>query len=85
MPPKLQLDKAAWQWAETTDPKDVTLDHVRTAYRLNLKPCAIGACKRNCKGNPLCLNSIGERVWFGKIDDDNWHQIEDPNYERPCC
>lgn len=82
MPPKLQLDKAAWQWAETTDPKDVTFDHVRTAYRLNLKPCAIGACKRNCKGNPLCLNSIGERVWFGKIDDDNWHQIEDPNYER---
>lgn len=82
MPPKQQLDKAAWQWAETTDPKDVILEHVLAAYRLNLKPCRIGTCKRNCKGNPLCLNALGERVWFGKIDDDNWHQIEDPNYER---
>ncbi|VDI64157.1 ubiquitin carboxyl-terminal hydrolase 48 [Mytilus galloprovincialis] len=82
MPSKFQLDKAAWQWAETTDPDNVTFDHVRTAYRLNLKPCPLGSCKRNCKGNPLCLNAIGERVWFGKIDDDDWHQIEDPNYER---
>ncbi|XP_061187615.1 ubiquitin carboxyl-terminal hydrolase 48-like [Saccostrea echinata] len=82
MPTKQQLDKAAWQWAETTDPIDITNEHIRTAYKLNLKPCKLGACKRNCKGNPFCINCIGERKWFGEINDDSWHDIEDPNNER---
>jgi hypothetical protein len=33
MPTKQQLDKAAWQWAETTDPGDITNEHIRTAYK----------------------------------------------------
>lgn len=82
MPTKQQLDKAAWQWAETTEPADITNEHISTAYKLNLKPCKLGACKRNCKGNPFCLNCIGERKWFGEINDDSWHDIEDPNNER---
>ncbi|XP_033744613.1 ubiquitin carboxyl-terminal hydrolase 48-like [Pecten maximus] len=82
MPPKQQLDKAAWQWAETVNPEDVQQGHVEIAYRLNLKKCKAQACKRNCKGNPCCLNCIGERVWFGEIDENSWHDIEDPNAER---
>lgn len=81
MPPKLTLDKQCWQWAETTDPENVTLEHIRTAYRLNLPACKLGVCKRQCKGNPFCVNCIGEKVWFGKIDDDSWHDIQDPQEE----
>ena len=33
MPTKQQLDKAAWQWAETTEPGDITNEHIRTAYK----------------------------------------------------
>lgn len=82
MPLKQQQDKAAWQWAEQTDPQDITFDHVKTAYRLDLKPCPVGACRRNCKGNPFCLNGIGERQWFREIDERNWNDIEDPNNDR---
>ncbi|KAK3608096.1 hypothetical protein CHS0354_004752 [Potamilus streckersoni] len=82
MPPKQQLDKSAWSWAETTDPSAITVQHIKTAYHLDLKPCKLGICKRNCKGNPFCLNSIGERVWFGEIDDRNWHDVDDPESER---
>ncbi|XP_013383086.1 ubiquitin carboxyl-terminal hydrolase 48 isoform X2 [Lingula anatina] len=82
MAPKQQLDKAAWQWAETVEPEAVTWDHVETAYRIHLKPCKRGACRRNCKGNPNCLNCLGEREWLGEIDDSNWHDIEDPETER---
>nr|XP_006811923.1 PREDICTED: ubiquitin carboxyl-terminal hydrolase 48-like [Saccoglossus kowalevskii] len=82
MAPKQQLDKAAWKWAETTDPTKVTQDHIETAYRVKLKPCKLGTCRRNCKGNPNCLNGLGENLWLGEIDDDSWHEIEDPNNER---
>ncbi|KAK6176967.1 hypothetical protein SNE40_015165 [Patella caerulea] len=68
MPPKLQLDKEAWKWADTTEPDQVTNEHIKTAYRLNLKPCSQGACKRNCRGNPLCLNGIGEKQWLGELN-----------------
>ncbi|XP_071116349.1 ubiquitin carboxyl-terminal hydrolase 48-like [Haliotis cracherodii] len=81
MPPKLQLDKAAWQWADTTDPHNVTQDHVNMAYRLNLKPCSQGTCKRNCRGNPFCLNALGEKSWFAKLDERRWHDF-DPQTER---
>lgn len=33
MPTKQQLDKAAWQWAETTEPSDITNEHISTAYK----------------------------------------------------
>ncbi|XP_046553615.1 LOW QUALITY PROTEIN: ubiquitin carboxyl-terminal hydrolase 48-like [Haliotis rubra] len=81
MPPKLQLDKAAWQWADITDPHNVTQEHVNMAYRLNLKPCSQGACKRNCRGNPFCLNALGEKSWFAKLDERKWHDF-DPQTER---
>ena len=47
-----------------------------------MKPCSQGSCKRNCKGNPFCLNCIGEKVWFGDISEETWHDIDDPNEER---
>ncbi|GAB1608056.1 hypothetical protein Ahia01_001089700 [Argonauta hians] len=82
MPSKQQLDKEAWGWIEYTEPDKVTLEHVKCAYHLNLEPCKLGKCKRNCRGNPLCLNSIGERVWLRQIDERKWHDIGDPNNER---
>lgn len=82
MPQKLTLDKQCWQWAETTDPEDVTLTNVRSAYRLNLPTCKLGVCKRQCKGNPYCVNCIGEKIWFGKIEDSSWHDVQDPTEEQ---
>ncbi|GFO08103.1 ubiquitin carboxyl-terminal hydrolase 48 [Plakobranchus ocellatus] len=83
MPPKLkvQLDRGAWQWAESTDYTQVTEEHVRMAYRLNLPTCERGACKRNCKGNPFCLNSLGEKAWFQPLDETKL-QTYDHNEER---
>lgn len=60
MPAKAPLEKLCWLWAEGTDPQNVTLEHLRTAYRLNMPVCKLGACKRQCKGNPYCINCIGE-------------------------
>uniref|UniRef100_A0A2C9K4H8 Ubiquitin carboxyl-terminal hydrolase 48 n=2 Tax=Biomphalaria glabrata TaxID=6526 RepID=A0A2C9K4H8_BIOGL len=83
MPPKqkVHLDKGAWQWAETTDYTKVTDEHVKIAYRLNLSPCEPASCKRNCKGNPFCLNNIGEKKWFGTFDETKWLNF-DPDSER---
>lgn len=39
-------------------------------------------CRRNCKGNPNCLVGIGEQVWLGEIDENTFHNIDDPNSER---
>uniref|UniRef100_A0A8C0JCT9 Ubiquitin carboxyl-terminal hydrolase 48 n=1 Tax=Chelonoidis abingdonii TaxID=106734 RepID=A0A8C0JCT9_CHEAB len=42
-------------------------------------------CKRNvrnCRGNPNCLVGIGEHVWLGEIDENSFHNIDDPNSER---
>lgn len=82
MPSKQQLDKEAWGWIDTTEPNEVTLEHVKYAYHINLQACEAGTCKRNCRGNPFCLNGIGERMWLGQIDERKWHDIEDPNHER---
>ncbi|GFS01143.1 ubiquitin carboxyl-terminal hydrolase 48 [Elysia marginata] len=79
--PKVQLDKGAWQWAETTDHTQVTEEHVKMAYRLNLSTCERGACKRNCKGNPFCLNSLGEKSWFQPLDESKL-QTYDHNEDR---
>lgn len=39
-------------------------------------------CRRNCKGNPNCLVGIGEQAWLGDIDENAFHNIDDPNSER---
>ncbi|KAK7476526.1 hypothetical protein BaRGS_00032206, partial [Batillaria attramentaria] len=82
MPTKVQLDKAAWKWVdEVSDATEITAAHVETAYRCNLRPCAQGECKRNCRGNPFCLNGLGEKHWFEELDESKWHEF-DPEGER---
>ncbi|KAJ6656859.1 hypothetical protein lerEdw1_003190 [Lerista edwardsae] len=82
MAPRLQLEKAAWRWAETVPPEAVAQEHVEAAYRVALPPCLRGACRRNCRGNPNCLVGIGEHIWLGEIDESSFHNIDDPNFER---
>ncbi|XP_054857186.1 ubiquitin carboxyl-terminal hydrolase 48 isoform X1 [Eublepharis macularius] len=82
MAPRLQLEKAAWRWTETVPPEDVTQEHIEAAYRVGLEPCQRGVCRRNCRGNPNCLVGIGEHVWLGEIDENSFHNIDDPNCER---
>ena len=38
-------------------------------------------CRRNCRGNPFCLNGLGEKSWFKEIDESRWHDF-DPESER---
>uniref|UniRef100_A0A670JJ95 Ubiquitin carboxyl-terminal hydrolase 48 n=1 Tax=Podarcis muralis TaxID=64176 RepID=A0A670JJ95_PODMU len=82
MAPRLQLEKAAWRWTETVPPEAVTQEHIEAAYRVGLEPCQRGACRRNCRGNPNCLVGIGEHIWLGEIDENTFHNIDDPNFER---
>ncbi|KAM8927094.1 ubiquitin carboxyl-terminal hydrolase 48 isoform 3-T3 [Pelodytes ibericus] len=82
MAPRLQLEKAAWRWAETVRPEEVGQEQIETAYRVRLEPCMRGMCRRNCKGNPNCLVGVGEHIWLGEIDENNFHNIDDPNFER---
>ncbi|XP_034023399.1 ubiquitin carboxyl-terminal hydrolase 48 [Thalassophryne amazonica] len=80
MAPRLQLDKAAWIWTESVRPEDINRDHIEQAYRIRLPACA--GCRRNCKGNPNCLVGIGEQAWLREIDENTFHNIDDPNSER---
>ncbi|KAM4625621.1 ubiquitin carboxyl-terminal hydrolase 48 isoform 2-T3 [Polymixia lowei] len=82
MAPRLQLEKAAWRWVETVKPEDIGREHIELAYRVNVPACKRGACRRNCKGNPNCLVGIGEQAWLGEIDENAFHNIDDPNSER---
>ncbi|XP_066462363.1 ubiquitin carboxyl-terminal hydrolase 48 isoform X3 [Eleutherodactylus coqui] len=82
MAPRLQLEKAAWRWTESVCPEEVTQEHIEIAYRVRLEPCVRGLCRRNCKGNPNCLVGVGEHVWLGEIDENSFHNIDDPNCER---
>ncbi|XP_022090230.1 ubiquitin carboxyl-terminal hydrolase 48-like isoform X3 [Acanthaster planci] len=82
MPTKVQLDKASWQWTDTTSPDDVTAEHVELAYRIGLPACQHNTCRQNCKGNPNCLVGLGEKEWLCDIKDERWHEVEDPNLER---
>uniref|UniRef100_A0A671TAH7 Ubiquitin carboxyl-terminal hydrolase 48 n=1 Tax=Sinocyclocheilus anshuiensis TaxID=1608454 RepID=A0A671TAH7_9TELE len=82
MAPRLQLEKAAWQWAEMVKPEDITREHIELAYRVAVSACKRGACRRNCRGNPNCLVGIGEQSWLGEIDENAFHNIDDPNSER---
>lgn len=38
-------------------------------------------CRRNCRGNPFCLNALGEKSWFKELDESRWHDF-DPESER---
>ncbi|XP_075869327.1 ubiquitin carboxyl-terminal hydrolase 48 isoform X1 [Nelusetta ayraudi] len=82
MAPRLQLEKAAWRWVESVKPEDIGQEHIDLAYRVNLPACNRGTCRRNCKGNPNCLVAIGEQAWLGEIDENTFHNIDDPNSER---
>lgn len=82
MAPRLQLEKAAWRWVENVKPEEIQPEHIELAYRVNLPHCKRGTCRRNCKGNPNCLVGIGEQAWLGDIDEDTFHNIDDPNTER---
>ncbi|XP_068097687.1 ubiquitin carboxyl-terminal hydrolase 48 isoform X2 [Hyperolius riggenbachi] len=82
MAPRLQLEKAAWSWTDTVRPEEVTQEHMETAYRVRLPACLRGVCRRNCKGNPNCLVGVGEQIWLGEIDENSFHNIDDPNFER---
>uniref|UniRef100_A0A147BGD4 Ubiquitin carboxyl-terminal hydrolase 48 n=1 Tax=Ixodes ricinus TaxID=34613 RepID=A0A147BGD4_IXORI len=82
MPSKQQLEKAAWQWAESVDPLNITREHVEAAYRIKCATCKANTCRRNCSGNPRCLSGLGERAWIQDVKDSAWHDIEDPNSER---
>ncbi|XP_068598995.1 ubiquitin carboxyl-terminal hydrolase 48 [Brachionichthys hirsutus] len=82
MAPRLQLEKAAWRWVETVKPEEISQEHIDLAYRVNLPACKRGSCRRNCKGNPNCLVAIGEQAWLGDIDENTFHNIDDPNSER---
>ncbi|CAL8256701.1 unnamed protein product [Arctogadus glacialis] len=82
MAPRLQLEKAAWRWVETVKPEDIGREHVELSYRVNVPACRRGTCRRNCKGNPNCLVGIGEQAWLGEIDENAFHNIDDPNSER---
>ncbi|XP_072239063.1 ubiquitin carboxyl-terminal hydrolase 48 isoform X2 [Leuresthes tenuis] len=82
MAPRIQLEKAAWRWVETVKPEEIRQEHIELAYRINLPACKRGTCRRNCKGNPNCLVGIGEQAWLGEIDENAFHNIDDPNSER---
>ncbi|XP_065220051.1 ubiquitin carboxyl-terminal hydrolase 48-like isoform X2 [Planococcus citri] len=79
---KEQFEKNAWSWVENCHPSQVSDEHVQTAYRINLSRCKIGACRRNCKGNPFCLSSLGEQKWLGSHEDAAADHIYDPEKER---
>nr|XP_057934890.1 ubiquitin carboxyl-terminal hydrolase 48 isoform X1 [Doryrhamphus excisus] len=81
MAPRLQLEKAAWRWVESVTPEEISQEHIELAYRISLPACKRGTC-RNCKGNPNCLVGIGEQAWLGEIDENAFHNIDDPNSER---
>ncbi|KAL4658673.1 ubiquitin carboxyl-terminal hydrolase 48 isoform X1 [Arapaima gigas] len=82
MAPRLQLERAAWRWVDAVKPEDVDEEHIEMAYRITVSACKRGSCRRNCKGNPNCLVGIGEHVWLGEIDENSFHNIDDPNSER---
>ncbi|XP_006641945.1 ubiquitin carboxyl-terminal hydrolase 48 isoform X1 [Lepisosteus oculatus] len=82
MAPRLQLERAAWRWIEAVKPEEVSAEHIETAYRIRLPACKRGSCRRNCKANPNCLVGIGEHLWLGEIDENSFHNIDDPNSER---
>ncbi|XP_074654774.1 ubiquitin carboxyl-terminal hydrolase 48-like [Tubulanus polymorphus] len=78
----IQREKQAWEWAKSTEPENISEQHVLTAYRLTVSSCTHVTNRRNCRGNPKCLLGIGERDWLQDRPDSSWHDIEDPELER---
>jgi len=79
---KANVLKQAWEWANDTEPENVTQENVKSAYRMTATGCIQGNCRRNCKANPNCFNCLGEKFWLGEIKDDYWLDCEDPENER---
>jgi hypothetical protein len=42
---KEDMDKAAWSWADTTEPKDVTKEHLDLSYRIKISVCGPNSCR----------------------------------------
>lgn len=42
---KEDMDKAAWSWADTTEPKDVTKEHLKLSYRIKIAVCGPNSCR----------------------------------------
>lgn len=42
---KEDMDKAAWCWADNTEPNDVTKQHVELVYRIKLNVCTPNSCR----------------------------------------
>lgn len=78
---KEQLDKAAWAWADGTDPKLITDENIFTAYRVKLPKCKPASCRRNCRGNPHCLSALGEAHLTTKSEDTGG-TLQDNDVER---
>uniref|UniRef100_A0A8D8YKT5 Ubiquitin carboxyl-terminal hydrolase 48 n=1 Tax=Cacopsylla melanoneura TaxID=428564 RepID=A0A8D8YKT5_9HEMI len=82
---KRDYERLAWSWAEHTNPNDITPDNIESAYRCNIPRCQSYSCRRNCKGNPFCLASLGESRWFNEQkhdssdDFDPDQELRDPN------
>ena len=58
---KEELDKAAWNWVDTTDSKSVTQFHVELAYRISLNVCKPNSCRYDGKNNlflVVCINRL---------------------------
>nr|XP_032824287.1 ubiquitin carboxyl-terminal hydrolase 48 isoform X1 [Petromyzon marinus] len=71
-----------WAWVVSVGPEAVGPAHLHLAYRLALPPCASGGPRRNCKGNPNCLVGLGEQAWLGDLNEEAFHQVDDPDTER---
>ena len=42
---KEDMDKAAWSWADTTEPRDVTKEHLKLSYRIKIGVCGPNSCR----------------------------------------
>ncbi|RWS31765.1 ubiquitin carboxyl-terminal hydrolase 48-like protein [Leptotrombidium deliense] len=83
MPRKQTNDKSSFEWAFGVDANVIENQHLLTAYKLNLSACTSKSnCKRNCRGNPKCLQALGEKKWFKNDKEDVCSEIEDPDSER---
>ncbi len=40
-----QAAREAWQWVEDTDPSDISVENIHSAYRINVPLCKAGKCK----------------------------------------
>eukprot|EP00051_Salpingoeca_urceolata_P030752 m.9485 g.9485 ORF g.9485 m.9485 type:complete len:1163 (+) comp3531_c0_seq1:125-3613(+) len=68
MPSRAQLDVHAWGWVPgVSSEADITTDHLRRVYRLDVSACLPNSCRRNCSGHPCCLRHLGEKRWSQEV------------------